>query len=984
MKSSHKTKYVLLLAVLVFGWGSLCYGQQVIPNTGQQITPLAPNNAAFVPLNPGLGDNPEYVAGQAATSVVSPDGKTLLVLISGYNLVKTSADVNNPTDSTQWVFVYDISQYRPVQTQAISVPNTYYGIVFDPSGTTFYVSGGVNDSVHIFVRGASGKWAESATSPVALGHLAKAVPPLNLGGVGLEVKPQAAGIAISADGAKLVVTNYYNDSISVLTQSSPGTWVVASELDLRPGKENPANSGVPGGEYPFGVVVQGSNTAYVSSIRDREIDVVDITNPLVPTLTTRISLPGEPNKMALNPIQSTLYVAQDETDSVGVINTTSNTLVGNIPVGAPHGLLSRGLANLKGNDTNGVAVSPDGRWLYATNGAMNDVAVVQLAEPGPVGGPGSFGGPGPFNGQVIGLIPTGWYPNSVSVSNDGKYLYVVSDKTPTGPNPGYCHVGNTPTSVACGASNQYDLQLIKAGLQSFPTPMLGELASLTQQVAANNNFSRQLSDEDADKLEFLQRHIHHIIYIIKENRTYDQILGDLAEGNGDPSLTEFGSDVTPNFHNLASQFVDLDNFYDTSEVSMDGWPWSTSAHALDVVERQTSVEYAGRGLSYDSEGTNRNVNVGYPTLAARLAANPYSPDDPDVLPGTTNTAAPDGPEGEQGAGFLWDAALRAGLTVRNYGFFLDQALYNQPVPPGIPEIENPFASKTVVAYVASPSLRPYTDVYFRGFDMTIPDYWRFEEWQRDFNANGLANLTLLRLPHDHTGNYSIALAGINTPELDEADNDYAVGLVVQTIANSPYANDTLIFSIEDDAQDGGDHVDAHRSIAFIAGPYVKQGALVSTPYNTLSMFRTIEDILGTEHQNLNDALAMPMADVFDRRQREWSFNATPSGLLCADALLDIPPAACSGLAFLYPTHTAAYWANVTKGMDFSVEDHVDGRRFNHILWQGLKGSQPYPETPSGLDLRANRKELLKRYRANLPLRTVPPVESSMPVGGGGK
>jgi YVTN family beta-propeller protein len=982
MKYSRNTKHAMVLALLMLGLGSLSFGQ-VLPNTGQQITPLAPINAAFVPLNPGLSDNPTYLAGQAATSVVSPDGKTLLVLTSGYNLVKNSSNSVIPADSTQFVFVYDISQYQPVQKQVISVNNTYYGIVFDPSGTAFYVSGGVDDTVHIFLLGQNGMWAESASSPVALGHLAKAVPPLNLGGVGLEVKPQAAGIAISGDGSKLVVTNYYNDSISVLTQSSPGVWAVAAELDLRPGIINPSFKGFPGGEYPFWVVIKGSNTAYVSSIRDREIDVVDITSPAAPALTTRISVPGEPNKMVLNASQSMLFVAQDVSDSVGVIDTSSNQLVDNIPVTAPTGLLPNPISEFKGNNTNSVTVSQDGRSLYVSNGWMNEVAVVQLGGPPPIGGPELVGGPGPNKSQVIGLIPTGWYPNSVSFSQDGKFVYVVNDKSPTGPNPGYCHVGDTPTSTQCGASNQYDLQLIKAGLQSFPTPTPGELWSLTQQVANNNHFGSQLSVA-GDSMAFLRSHIHHIIYIIKENRTYDQILGDLSEGNGDPSLTEFGSAVTPNLHQLASQFVDLDNFYDTSEVSMDGWPWSTAAHALDVVERQTSVEYAGRGLSYDSEGTNRNVNVSYLTLGQRLAANPLTPNDPNVLPGTTNIAAPDGPEGQFGAGFLWDAALRAGLTVRNYGFFIDEALYNVQVPPGIPEIENPFASNTTVAYSTSQSLRCYTDQYFRGFDMTIPDYWRFEEWQRDFTANGLMNLTLLRLPHDHTGNYSIALAGVNTPDLDEADNDYAVGLVVQTIANSSYKDDTLIFSIEDDAQDGGDHVDAHRSIAFVVGPYVKQGAVVSTSYTTLSMFRTIEDILGIGHQNLNDALALPMADVFDTRQKEWTFSATPSGLLCADTQLDLPPAACEGVALLYPRHNAAYWAQVTKGMDFSREDHVDGQQFNRILWKGLMGEKPYPETPSGLDLRANRQQLLERYRANLQQLSDPPVESPASSVGGGK
>src|SRR5208337_907105 len=249
--------------------------------------------------------------------------------------------------------------------------------------------------------------------------------------------------------------------------------------------------------------------------------------------------------------------------------------------------------------------------------------------------------------------------------------------------------------------------------------------------------------------------------------------------------------------------------------------------------------------------------------------NPLTPDDPDVLPGTTDTAAPDAADGEPGAGFLWNGALKAGLSIRNYGFFIDEARYNLPAPYtslSIPELTDPTSTTppTQVAYPTSPVLAPYTDIYFRGFDMTFPDYYRFTEWERDFNANyasgGLPNLTLMRIPHDHTGNFSIALDGINTPELDEADNDYAVGLVADKIAHSVYKNDTLIFVIEDDAQDGGDHVDAHRSTAYVIGPYVKHHAVVSTSFTTLSMYRTIEDILGIRYSNLNDALAVPMAD----------------------------------------------------------------------------------------------------------------------------
>jgi len=963
VKRSHSTKPIMFPPLLFLLLGSFSYGQ-VLSNTGQQITPLAPTGSSFVLLNPGLSDNPEYVAGQAATSIVSPDGKTLLILTSGFNLVNASSGAGEGSiiskDSTQFVFVYDISQHRPVQKQAIQVHNTYYGIAFDPSGKAFYVSGGMDDTVHIFVPGQNGMWAEQAGSPVWLGHG---------GGVGYKVHAQAAGVAISADGMKLVVTNYYNDSISILTKSKSG-WAPTADLDLRPGILKSGATGVPGGEYPFWVVIKGNDTAYVSSIRDREVDVVDISNVVAPALTTRIAVPGQPNKLVLNASQSTLYVAQDISDSVGVIDTTSNQLVDNIPVTAPSGLLPSSVSGFKGNDTNSVTVSPDRLSLYVTNGWMNDVAVVQLGSPG--------------KSQVTGLIPTGWYPNAVSISTDGKFMYVVNDKSPTGANPGYC-IGLTMAQVEqCGGSNQYALQLIKAGLQSFPTPTPGELESLTQQVANNNHFSRQPTAQQTDLMSFLHSHIQHVIYIIKENRTYDQVLGDLEVGNGDPNLTEFGSAVTPNQHHLASQFVDLDNFYDTAEVSMDGWPWSTSAHATDVVERQTPVEYADRGLSDDSEGENRNVNVGYATLAERLAANPLTPNDPNVLPGTANTAAPDGPEGQQGAGFLWDAALRAGLTVRNYGFFIDETRYDLTSASTkqyrIPEDPTPFRQGITVAYATSPVLRPYTDPYFRGFDMAFPDYYRFMEWQRDLSVNGLPKLTLLRLPHDHTGNYAVAIAGVDTPELEVADNDYAVGLVVQTIANSQYKNDTLIFVVEDDAQDGGDHVDAHRSIAFVVGPYVKHGYLVSTSYTTLSMFRTIEDILGIAHQNLNDALAVPMADLFDTAEQEWTFSAAPSDYLCGTQL-NLPACQTAAHRILYPTHNAAYWAKATAGMDFSMEDKVDGEEFNRVLWKGLRGDKPYPPTPSGLDLRSNRQQLLERYRANVQPRTVPPIES--PSGGGG-
>jgi len=498
----------------------------------------------------------------------------------------------------------------------------------------------------------------------------------------------------------------------------------------------------------------------------------------------------------------------------------------------------------------------------------------------------------------------------------------------------------------------------------------------------NGHFSATESENDAAVMAAVHQGVQHVIFIIKENRGYDQVLGDLDVGNGDPSLTEFGQAITPNLHNLARNFVTLDNMMASSEVSDDGWPWTTSARVPDAIERQYLPFYAGRGLSLDFDGSNRNVNVAIPTVAGRVAADYLTPADGNLLPGSASAAAPDG-EGPNnvlypGKGFLWDAALRAGLTVRNYGFSIDSTLYACPaptlascIPSGSvfwipPTLTNPFATSTQVAFSQSVSLTPFTDPYFRGFDNEFPDYYRFKEWERDFDANyaaaGLPNLSLVRLMHDHTGSFDdIGKFGLNTPELQQSDNDYAVALLVQKIANSVYAQNTLIFVIEDDSQDSGDHVDSHRTVAFVAGAYVKRQALVSTPYNTINFVRTIEEVLGIPPMNLNDALAAPMADVFNTTPTAWTFIAAPSAFLYPPNT-NLPLTAPVGLVVPHPTHTGEYWARATRGMDFTSEDRMDFAEYNRILWRGMMGNKPYPDRSNGKDLRQNREKLLARYR----------------------
>ncbi|MGO9613251.1 MAG: bifunctional YncE family protein/alkaline phosphatase family protein [Dissulfurispiraceae bacterium] len=937
---------------------------QFLPNMGQQITPLAPQDSRFVPMKPDLPGNPDWLAGQAVTTVVSPDHKTLLVLTSGYNrFYNTSTPMPHWPDSNEYVFIYDISTNTPLKKQVVQIPNTYNGIVFDPSGKTFYVSGGGEDNVHMITLSATGTWGEQPGTALALGHRTGnglgGQSDVGAGSINLQVgvKPCAAGLAISNDGKTLVVANYYNDSITVF-KGGFGKWSKGMECDLRPGKSIASpKAGVPGGEYPFWAVVKGNGsgaTAYVSSIRDREIVVVDLNDALLPVVTDRIRVKGQPNKMTLNATQSLLYVVEDQTDTIDVIDTTKNAIVETIPVIAPAPEMPKSLAQYTGANPNSVTISPDEKQLYVTNGNLNCIAVVAL------GGTNS-------GDRVVGLIPTGWYPNSVSFSGDGNWVYVVNGKSPTGPNPGLRYSYGPPTHTSGWLSNQYNPQLIKAGFQIFPRPSAAQLTTLTAQVALNNRFAHTESANDAAVMAAVRQGVKHVIFIIKENRTYDQILGDLEIGNGDPDLAEFGLAYTPNQHNLARNFVTLDNFYDTAEVSYDGWLWTTSARAPDVVERQFPVAYALRGLSLDSEGLNRNVNVAYPTLAERRAANALTPDDPDLLPGQTNVAAPDGPNNEVNTGYLWDSALRARLTVRNYGFFVDTTRYVFPAgsPNSIPLLTDPHSTKTTVAYPSSAVLAPYTDPYFRGFDNSFPDYYRYKEWEREFDikyakigGEELPSLNLVRFMHDHTGNFGTAIDGVNTPELQQADNDYAVGLLVQKIANSRYANNTLIFVIEDDSQDGGDHVNSHRSVAFVAGAFVKQGALVSSQYNTINFLRTIEEVLGLPPMNLNDALARPMADIFNTAPSPWSFTVTPAPILYRTTLpLPSKPA---DLIVPKPTHDAKYWAQITEGMDFSSEDRFDFDRYNRILWKGLMGDRPYPATPTGMDLRQNREELLAR------------------------
>jgi DNA-binding beta-propeller fold protein YncE len=936
---------------------------------GLYITPTALPNADQQNLNPGLTNYPDFVAGEAVKAVVSPDGKTLAILTAGMNSLfypntaaNEAANLIGHVDtaaSTQFLFLYDITganKSKPFLKQVIQQLNSHVGLVWAPNSQTLYAAGGCDDAVYAYTNN-GGSFVLSAT--IRLGHAPNGCVSnaANRTGLGIGVEPNVAGLAISSDGKTLVAANNYNDSISVIDTAS-GT--VRYEYDLRPYAASGAPNGTKGGTFPYSVVLNGT-VAYVGCDRDREVVAVNVASPTAGSLVARIQLDGNPNGMTLSADGSDLYVAQDNQDQVAVIHTANNKVIHKIDTRGPASLDFP--TNTTGAAPTAVTINQANKTLYAVNAGSNSIAVIPLA--------------GPHTLRTVGLIPTAYDPTDVAFSADGRSMYIINGKNDTGPNPGYGYGnfafiqyitppggpfagGNAAESAKLNSNNQYQFQLEHASLVSAEVPQTDDLWELTSRVAANNGYLARHSERDEQTMEFLHSKIKHIIYVVKENRTFDQILGDLGNGsNGDPSLTLFGEPVTPSFHRMARNFVTFDNFMDPGDGSMDGWSWSMRGRVTntETITQQENYARVNRGLSYEGEGQNRNIPSNLNTVAARDffsdptgATTPYSTatstlkgGTPNILAGDGDHAATDGPTGYQ-QGYIFNAVLNAGGTIRNYGWMAN-------TPGSIGTIANPvidpFAAGIVQTTAANQLIyeNKFYDPYFRAYDQAYPDLWRFNEWNREFQqfvANGnLPSLEMIRgLSHDHTGSFSAALGGVNTPELQQADNDYAVGLLVQTVANSPYAKDTLIIIIEDDSQDGADHVDSNRATTYFVGPYVKTHTVVNTRYSQPSVLRTIEDILGTEHINLNTYYARPMADAFDAKSSgKWTFTAVASTLLKLTTLgLDPTKVEFAAGPDVKPTHDVQYWAQKTRNFDFSGEDRVPAELYNKILWEGLKGT----------------------------------------------
>lgn len=961
-------------------------GSTVLPD-GFYITPTAAPGSIFQKLATGLRPDGSANASGAVNTALSPDGTALLILTTGYNTgfntqaadgtpivwpaldPTTGLPTSTTTPNAEWVFVFDVRGARPIEKQLINIPNTYHGLQWDPSGTRFYVAGGIDDRVEIYKNSKTGVSADGDYVPdapfVLLNHNQPADVPVQefpTGGLfsttPINTNPfaedmfmpfsaLAAGLAITPDGTTLFVANYQNDSLSIINTA---TRSISNEIHFFvPGQTTAI------GEMPYWPVVLsnaegGAVKTYVSSQRDGQVLVVS------PSGSYKvITVGGEPNRMILSADQLRLYVANGDLDEIEVIDTTKDVVSSRISVARPKYLY-------KGSNPNSLALSPDGQTLYVTLGGENAVAVINVASQ-----------------TLLGRIPTGWYPSSVTVSADGTKLYVVNMKSDPGPNLEYrvdCPGTGIPaqySSLLCPppnptSRNEYILALIKAGFLTIPVPDADTLLYLSSLVDANNGFNNPRHDS---MMTFLHNHIKHVIYIQKENRTYDQVLGDLKQGNGDLSRVQFPQPITPNEHLLAERFALLDNYYDAGDVSGDGWNWDTQGHANDATVKNVLVGYgnANFNIPFDWNGNPRNIGIALPDTTKGTATSStvrittlFDPTgNSSIEPGSKDITASEGADDldpDALGGYIWDSVLRAGLTVRHYGLYADENYYVVPAASGtpfyIPIVRDAFTEKVVQAVPVRKSLLGRTDLYYRGWDLNTPDQYRFEEWNREFTeyvANGnLPNFEMVDFMEDHFGNFSTNAGGLDNPLAQMASNDYAVGRLVEAVTNSPYWKDTAIFVVEDDAQNGPDHVDAHRSTVFIASPYTNSGSVVHTMYNSTNVVRTIEDILGVNYLGLNDANALPMSDVFIQQPNLQPYVAPIPGILCQPPVDPTLVPECSNpgarpvTVAVKPLHNGAWWAQATKGLNFNHPDMVNADVFNRILWRGTMGDdKPYPK-----------------------------------------
>ncbi len=634
-------------------------------------------------------------------------------------------------------------------------------------------------------------------------------------------------------------------------------------IDLKSNEE--AAAATIGGR-PYDVVLARNGARlYVSDWAGRRVLAVD---PESLRVVARIAVGEHPNQMVLSPDDDRLFVACASSNCVSVIDTSrgvvTETIYTTLFPKAP-----------EGSTPDAVCVSPDGDTLYVANADNNCVAVVDISAPN--------------ESQVKGFIPTGWYPTALALSRDGKRLLVgVGKGNQTGPNPFDREKVAERAKDPANAERRrlpfpYIGTILSGTLSIVPLPSDEQLAAYTETVYRNCPYSDKLLSgaEYAEPTAVPTKvgdpsPIKHVIYIIKENRTYDQVFGALERGNGDPSLVMFGEKVTPNHHKLAREFVILDNLYCNGQVSRDGHPWSTMAYNTDYVARDWTLTYSGReGVEDDEEGNLSNAPSGY----------------------------------------IWDACARAGLTYRSYGEYgrrVSQPDGSTKMEGRVPGLVGHICPDYYAPSATGKQLRDTdaVDIFLKEF--------------REFETNGnLPRFIVMSLGENHTRGTRV---GEFTPEACVGSNDLALGRLVEAVSRSKYWPELAIFVIEDDAQNGPDHVDAHRTVGLVISPYTKRKHLDSTQYTTASMLRTIELILGLPPLSQYDAAARPMFASFTDKPDATPYTHEP-------ARID-----------LEAKNTAlAYGADRSQKMDFSEYDRINDFELNEILWYAVKGENaPLP------------------------------------------
>jgi YVTN family beta-propeller protein len=764
---------------------------------------------------------------------LSPSGDRIVLLLDGWH--------------QQGIQVIDRSTGRVVQT--IEQPAAFLGLAFSPDGQWLYASGGNGDLVYRYA------WRNGTAT------LTDSIP------LGPHPEPRKsgtrypAGLALSPDGRTLYVAENLADSLAVVD-------VASKRVVQRFATER----------YPYGVVVAPDGSVYVSAWGGHTISIFTPASGAAGTLANagRLRVGRHPSALLLNGDGSRLFVASGSTDRVVVVDTHHRQVFTQLldpPPAGPH----------EGSTPNALALSPDGARLYVAEGDANAVAVFDLA-PTTANRETAAG-----DDRLAGRIPVEWYPTALAAAGDT--LLVANAKGHgTAPNPN----GPSPAHPASKAPESYTLGQLTGTISTIPAArgiQGAALASLTARVERANGWNAR-PEEAAHYPPF-----EHVIYVIKENRTYDQVLGDLRQADGDTSLLFFPRPVSPNHHALAERFGIFDRFFVNAEVSADGHNWSTAAYATDYVEKTVPTQYSGRGRSYDYEGTNRS--------------------------GITDDDA-----AEPANGYLWNLAQRANVTFRNYGEFVvsDRDEEKDDLP---------------AAYRADkPFLVAHTNATFPGFDLNIRDQHRADIWideLHQFERSGkMPQLEIVRLPNDHT---SGARAGAPTPRAAMADNDLALGRIIEALSRSPFWKSTVVFVVEDDAQNGPDHVDSHRSVLLVISPYNRPGVLHRF-VNTSDVIATIAEILHMGSLSQFDYYGRPLREIFADTP-----DLAPYAALTPAVSLDERN----------PTHGAG--AGASAKLDLRLEDQSDDELFNRILWVAIKGEGiPYPGATrmSALEARRSR------------------------------